>query len=146
LVTSLTRGLFRFIGGKLSKQDNAVPMQTPSAIIEIRGVAILVDLTADDRLEVIFAYGKGVTITGLNGVSQTITRPGFEVTVSGRGAAPSAPSPAPPGRSAAILSELDGRPGATGGARTIPADVMVANRGIAAEIAGQSQPPPRLRT
>jgi hypothetical protein len=76
LAASLTRGVFRYVGGKLSKQDNAVTMQTPSATIGIRGGLILVNLAPDGRLEVIFGYGLGVTVTGLNGVSQTITRPG----------------------------------------------------------------------
>ena len=31
LAARLTRGVFRFVGGKLSKQENAVTMQTPSA-------------------------------------------------------------------------------------------------------------------
>src|SRR5580693_5340519 len=127
LAASLTRGVFRFVGGKLSKQDNAVTMQTPSATIGIRGGLILVDLSPDGQLQVIFGYGAGVTVTGLNGLAQTITRPGFQVTVAGRGAAPSTPSPTPPGAAAALLAQLDGRPGGNGGARTIPTDATVAN-------------------
>ncbi len=152
LAASLTRGVFRFVGGKLSKQDNAVTMQTPSATIGIRGGLILVDLTPDGQLQVIFGYGAGVTVTGLNGLAQTITRPGFQVTVAGRGAAPSTPSPAPPGTAAALLAQLDGRPGGNGGARTIPTDAAVANSGIAAAVSStapvgiqaQTQQPPRV--
>ena len=47
---SLTRGVFRFVGGKLSKQDNAVTMRTPTATIGIRGGVMLVDLAADGSL------------------------------------------------------------------------------------------------
>jgi hypothetical protein len=150
LAASLTRGVFRFVGGKLSKQDNAVTMQTPSATIGIRGGLILVDLTPDGRLQVIFGYGAGVTVTGVNGLAQTITRPGFQVTVAGRGAAPSTPSPAPAGAAAALLAQLDGRPGGNGGARTIPTDATVANSGIAAAVSStapvqvQTQPPPSV--
>ena len=150
LAASLTRGVFRFVGGKLSKQDNAVTMQTPSATIGIRGGLILVDLTPDGQLQVIFGYGAGVTVTGLNGLAQTITRPGFQVTVAGRGAAPSTPSPTPPGAAAALLAQLDGRPGGNGGARTIPTDAAVAKSGIAtavsstAGVQAQTQQPPRV--
>jgi hypothetical protein len=150
LAASLTRGVFRFVGGKLSKQDNAVTMQTPSATIGIRGGLILVNLTPDGQLQVIFGYGAGVTVTGLNGLAQTITRPGFQVTVAGRGATPSAPAPAPPGAAAALLAQLDGRPGGNGGARTIPTDTMVANSGIAAAVSStvgvqaQAQQPPNV--
>jgi trimeric autotransporter adhesin len=145
LAASLTRGIFRFVGGKLSKQDNAVTMRTPTATIGIRGGVMLVNLRPDcaagpsylgatgcNALEVIFVYGKGVTVTGLNGVSQTITRPGFEVTVSGPGASPSAPSPAPPGATAALVAQLDGRAGGNGGAPTVPTEVMVTSSGFTA--------------
>src|ERR1700730_15645230 len=152
LAASLTRGVFRFVGGKLSKQDNAVTMQTPSATIGIRGGLILVDLPPDGQLQVIFGYGAGVTVTGLNGLAQTITRPGFQVTVAGRGAAPSTPSPTPPRPAAPLLAQLDGRPGGNGGARTIPTDATVANSGIAAAVSTtapaavqvQAQQPPRV--
>jgi len=156
LAASLTRGVFRFVGGKLSKQDNAVTMRTPSATIGIRGGLILVDLSPDGRLQVIFGYGTGVTVTGLNGLAQTITRPGFQVTVAGRGAAPSEPSPAPPGATAALLAQLDGRPGGNGGARTVPTDTIVANSGVAAAVSSTNalagnqvqslQQPPRVST
>src|SRR5262249_38556524 len=95
LAANLTRGVFCFVGGKLSKQDHAVTMQTPSATIGIRGGLILVNLSPAGQLQVIFGYGAGVTITGANGISQTITRPGFQVTVAGRGATPSEPAPPP---------------------------------------------------
>src|SRR4029077_2721799 len=98
--------------------------------IGIRGGVVLINLGSGGKLEVIFVYGKGVTITGAN-VSQTITRPGFEVTVSGVGAAPSDPAPAPPGTTAALLAQLDGRAGGTGGARTVPTETVVAASGIA---------------
>jgi len=131
LAASLSRGVFRLVGGKLSKSDNAVTMQTPSATIGVRGGVMLINLLPSGRLEVIFGYGKGLTVTGLNGVSETITRPGFEITVSGPGASPSPPAPAPPDATAALLAQLDGRSDGNGGARTIPTETMVANSGIA---------------
>lgn len=134
LAASLTRGVFRFVGGKLSKQDNAVTMRTPTATIGIRGGVMLVDLAANGGLSVIFVFGKAVTVTGLNGSSQTLIRPGFEVTVAGPGATPSAPAPAPPGATAALLAQLDGRAGAHGGAPIVPTEVTVAQSGIARAI------------
>src|SRR5262249_22675788 len=150
LAANLTRGVFRFVGGKLSKQENAVTIRTPSATIGIRGGVVLINSGAGGKLEGIFVYGRGVTVTGAN-VSQTITRPGFEVTVSGIGAAPSNPAPAPPGTAAALLAQLDGRAGGTGGARTLPTETVVAASGIAdvisnnvtasVQAANQAQPP-----
>ncbi|MGA8380930.1 MAG: FecR domain-containing protein [Stellaceae bacterium] len=144
LAASLTRGIFRFVGGKLSKQANGVSMRTPAATIGIRGGVMLVNVRPGctgpvpgagsggcNALEVIFVYGKGVTVTGLTGASQTLTRPGFEVTVAAPGAAPSDPHPAPPGATEALLAQLDGRPGGNGGAPIVPTEVMVTESGIA---------------
>jgi hypothetical protein len=55
MAANLTRGVFRFVGGKLSKQDNAVTAQTPSATIGIRGGVMLINQTPGGNLEVIFA-------------------------------------------------------------------------------------------
>ena len=44
LAANLTRGVFRFVGGRLSKQENAVTLQTPTATIGIRGGVALVNL------------------------------------------------------------------------------------------------------
>ncbi len=161
LAASLTRGVFRFVGGALSKNDNAVTMRTPTATIGIRGGIVLVNVQPDcgapvvtpgcNALEVIFGYGQSVTVTGLNGISQTITRPGFAVTVAARGAAPSAPAPAPRGTMAALLTKLAGRPGSHGGATRIPTETVVAKSGVSTTIStnaapgspagGRSQPP-----
>ena len=84
LAASLTRGVFRFVGGKLSKQDNTVAMRTPTATIGIRGGVMLVDQAPGGQLRVIFVYGKGVTVTGLNGAAQTITRLAARFDSSGR--------------------------------------------------------------
>jgi hypothetical protein len=130
MAANLGRGILRFIGGKLSKAPNAVSMTTPAATIGIRGGVLLIDVGPEGRTEVIFEYGRGVTVTGLNGVSQTIIRPGYEVVVAGRGASPSAPFPAPRGATARLLLALDGRSGAHGGATVIPTDVTVVESGL----------------
>ena len=44
LAANLTRGVFRFVGGKLSKRDNAVTFRTPSATIGVRGGVMLINL------------------------------------------------------------------------------------------------------
>jgi hypothetical protein len=86
-------------------------MRTPTATIGIRGGVMLIDLAEDGKLSVYKVYGNAVTITGLNGVSQTITRNGFAVT----------------GVEAGRLAQLDGRAGGSGGASTVPTEVTVAN-------------------
>src|SRR5271166_3944054 len=106
LAASLTRGVFRFVGGKLSKQDNAVTMRTPAATIGIRGGCILAKQLPDGHLDLIFVCGKEATVTGTDGTRKTLTRPGFGVTVDRPGGAPSSPSQAPPGLAATLLAQL----------------------------------------
>jgi hypothetical protein len=136
LAMSATKGLLRFVGGKLSKQDEAVTLRTNSATLAIRGGAFIVNMGADGRLTAIFIYGRGLTITGVNGVSQTVQRPGFEVVVAGRGAAPSAPAPASSAELNQLLAQLDGRSGSSGGAQTVPTEQTVASSGVSQTISG----------
>ncbi|HYM74312.1 MAG TPA: FecR domain-containing protein [Stellaceae bacterium] len=132
LAMSATRGVMRFVGGKLSKEENAVSLRTPLGTIGIRGGVFLLNLTGT-HLDVVFLYGKGLTVTAAN-VSQTITRPSFYVTIPGRGAPPSAPAAAPAGTLSTLLGELSGHSGATGGSSNPPSDAGVASSGIASVI------------
>ena len=82
MAASLTRGVFRFVGGALSKGNNAVTFRTPAATIGIRGGVMLIDVNPDcgasiaragcNALQVVFAYGKGVTVTGLDGEVESL--------------------------------------------------------------------------
>jgi trimeric autotransporter adhesin len=136
LAMTTTRGLLRYVGGKLSKQDDAVTMRTNSAVLAVRGGAFLLNQAPSGSLEAVFIYGRGLTVTGTTGVSQTLQRPGFAVSIAGPGAAPSAPFPVPPGQLAQLLAQLDGRPGASGGSRTVPTEEAVASSGVSQTISG----------
>jgi hypothetical protein len=133
---SATRGVFRYVGGKLSKGETPVTIRTPVATIGIRGGVFVMNLDAGGKLDVVFLYGKGLTVTGLNGVTETITRPGFGVFVNGRGAAPSSPAPAPRGTLSSFITQLDGHSGSSGGASQVPTDTTVANSGVQQTVSG----------
>ncbi|HEX3860267.1 MAG TPA: FecR domain-containing protein [Stellaceae bacterium] len=135
LAMSATRGLLRYVGGKLSKQNDAVTLQTSTATLAVRGGAFIVNISPNGTTNAIFIYGSALTITGANGASTTISRPGYESTTV-PGGSPSPPSPEPPGQLASYLQQLDGRPGGSGGAPTIPTDTTVANSGISQTISG----------
>jgi len=72
----------------------------------------------DDRtqLNVVFLYGAELTVTGLNGVSETTKTPGFAISVPCAGGSPSQPFALPPGSTAAFLRALNGEVGRNGGA------------------------------
>jgi hypothetical protein len=143
LAMSAARGVLRFVGGSLSKGENSVSLRTPSATIGIRGGIFLAKLGPNGQLDVTFIYGKGLTVTGICGVSmpssacglsQTVNRPGFAVHIGGLGAAPSKPAPAPSNSINSILAQLNGKPGDTGGAATAPTDTTVVNSTIASTV------------
>src|SRR5713226_8542047 len=136
LAMSATRGLLRYVGGKLSKQNEAVTLRTATATLAVRGGAFIVQMQPGGQLNATFLYGKGLTVTGLTGGSQTLMRPGYMVTVSGPGAAPSQPVLAPPGLLALFTQQLDGQTGSTGGASVIPTDTTVAGSGISQTVSG----------
>ena len=127
MTVSAAKGVLRFVGGKLSKQENGVDVKTPQATIAVRGGAFLMTVQPGGKLDVFFIYGHAVTVTGTNGVTQTMTRPGFAITVSAPGASPSPPAPAPPGAINAVLVQVDGRSGASGGAAQAPTELTVTN-------------------
>jgi hypothetical protein len=135
LAMSASRGLLRFVGGKLSKQEEGVSLRTSTATLAVRGGAFLLDLTIEGRMEAIFIYGQSLTVTGRSGVSQTLRRPGYEISVA-PDAVPSPPVAVPPGRIAQLVGHLDGRVGASAGARTVPSDATVVRSGVAATISG----------
>jgi hypothetical protein len=126
LAMSTTRGVMRFVGGKLSKQEPGVVVRSPAATLAVRGGVFLLDQAPNGQLEAIFIYGRSLSITGATGASETLSRPGYSVTIAAPGAAPSKPFPVAPGRIATLLSLLDGRSGGSGGASVIPTDQMVA--------------------
>ncbi len=136
LAMSATRGLLRYVGGKLSKQDQAVTLRTSTATLAVRGGAFIANIDRSGKTEAVFIYGDGLQVTGLDGLSETLRRPGFEVTVSGGGSAPSSPSRVPPGQLRQFAQQLDGRTGATGGAKVVPTNAAVVASGVSQTISG----------
>ena len=136
LAMTATRGLLRFVGGKLSKQEDAVSLRTGTATMAVRGGAFLLKQAPNGFVEAIFIYGHSLSVTGRTGASQTLRRPGYAITVAGPGALPSEPHPVPPGELAELLGQLDGRPGANGGAAIIPTDPIVARSGLDQTVSG----------
>src|SRR5947207_8563413 len=134
LAMSAAQGVMRFIGGRLSKNENAVTLTTPTGTLAVRGGIFLAAISSLGT-DVTFLYGNGLTISNPFGM-QILTRPGYMVTISSRNTPPSEPRPAPPGATAALLGQLDGRSGGTGGAQQTPTDQTVVSSGIATTISG----------
>lgn len=88
-----TRGVFRYVGGAISK-GSEVTINTPSATIGIRGGIATVTVDASGSTRADFLFGGSMSITS-QGVTRTTTQPGTQIGVS-TGLPPSEPAPIPP--------------------------------------------------
>jgi hypothetical protein len=104
LAISATKGVLRYIGGALSKHEDAVKIETPTAIIGIRGGIALVEVAPGGATRATFLYGKEMTITGRDGLSIHVTRPGFTSSVGVGEQHPSPPIKADPVQIAATTA------------------------------------------
>jgi hypothetical protein len=103
LAINASQGVFRFVGGKISKTA-PVTVTTPSATLTIRGGIMIVSTDAN-RTVAMFVFGNDMTVTA-NGHTTTVTRPGWQVTTYA-GTAPGQPAQTPPGSLAAELKQLE---------------------------------------
>ena len=104
LAINASKGVFRLVGGKISK-IKPITVTTPSATIGIRG-GIAIFTVQPTSTTSTFVFGNGMTLTAA-GQTQTVTRPGSQVTASG-GAAPGAPTMVGQGGLTAQLGQLEG--------------------------------------
>jgi hypothetical protein len=103
LAITASQGIFRFVGGKISK-TTPVTVTTPAATLTIRGGIMIVSADASRTLA-IFVYGNEMTVAAKSRVT-TVTRLGWQVTTyAGQG--PGQPAPTPPGSLASELAKLE---------------------------------------
>ena len=115
LAVNATKGVFRIIGGRISK-TSTITVTTPSATMGIRGGIAVFGVTVPSATDSggttsILVYGNSLTVTA-GGVTQTITVPGLSVTTP-TGGTPGAPTIAVQGSLAAALATLVGNSTAT---------------------------------
>lgn len=110
LAINATRGVFRLVGGKISKSQ-PITVTTPSSTIGIRGGIMFGDVQQAST-KATFAFGSKMTVMA-NGVVQTVLRPGFEV-ITFLGGTPGQPTKANTAGYAAQLTQLEGSVGSGG--------------------------------
>src|SRR5690242_10581844 len=71
VVASFTKGAMRFVGGKISKNEGGVTVNTPSGALAIRGGMFMTNGKV-----FAFLFGEHMTLTGKNGQSLTVFAPG----------------------------------------------------------------------
>jgi trimeric autotransporter adhesin len=133
LAMTATKGVFRVVGGKISKTE-PITLKTPTATLGIRGGIAMANVGGPTPGFFSFLFGKQMTIdgTGPDGqpIQQVVTRPGTGVPIGANGQV-LPPVPIPPGVLTNQLSSLEGNRGQTGGAPERPTDPRVASTQIA---------------
>jgi hypothetical protein len=104
LAINASKGVLRLVGGKISK-TKPITIATPSATIGIRGGITILNVQPAQTTST-FVFGNGMTVSAA-GQTQTVTRPGSQVTAAG-GSAPGAPAMVSQGGLNAALSQLEG--------------------------------------
>lgn len=87
---SAARGVFRLVGGKLTK-SSPVTIRTPTATVGVRGGIALIEVGAEGT-SATFLFGEQMTVTS-GGVTKVVARPGY--TIEADGERPTDPRPAP---------------------------------------------------
>ena len=82
LAFSATKGVFRLVGGKISKQDEVL-LRTPTATIGVRGGVVMASV-GPGQVDADFLFGASLTVTG-GGGQQTANRPGSRISQVGNG-------------------------------------------------------------
>ncbi|MEQ8965614.1 MAG: FecR domain-containing protein [Azospirillaceae bacterium] len=80
LTASISQGVFRFVGGALSKNEGAVTINTPSATVGVRGGIVTIAVEAGGATRVYNAFGDH-TVTLPDGTVERLFEPGYGVTV-----------------------------------------------------------------
>ena len=78
VVASFSKGVMRFVGGKISKNEGGVTVNTPSGALAIRG-----GMFQTNGKVYSFLFGENMTLTGKNGQTYTVFQPGNSIDVSG---------------------------------------------------------------
>jgi hypothetical protein len=134
LALNASKGVFRLVGGRISKTTPIV-VKTPSSTIGVRGGIALFQVTATFTTST-FAFGFNMTVTAL-GFTQNVSRPGFQITTA-VGSQPGQPVAAPAGTLTITLALLEGKPGTSGGGSGGGSTVIVNGT----QLLGSLQPTP----
>ena len=140
MTVTLTKGAMRMVGGNVSHTEGAT-IKTPLATIGVRGGVATVKHDATGGTQAINHFGALLVTAcqrqlgsagnaqrsrACTGASESITRPGYGVSVKTAGAAPSTPAPVPQGEIAALTLQLTSKPTQSGGSDSPPTDSIVA--------------------
>jgi hypothetical protein len=83
MVASVAKGVFRFVGGSLSKNPDSVTIKTPVSTIGVRGGIVMLEVV-EGTTTVVMPYGREMTVAAANG-RQNIRRNEYGVVIRADG-------------------------------------------------------------
>ncbi len=143
LAITASKGVFRLVGGKISK-TKPIAIVTPSGTIGIRGGITIFTATAV-RTTSTFVFGNSMTVSGM-GQTQTVTRPGSQVTAN-FGSPPGPPTLVGQGALSGAMNQLEGSSssggsgGSQGSGNPSPGAQNLSNQNSALGPGGINPPP-----
>ena len=72
IAASFSKGVMRFVGGKISKNEGGVTVGTPAGALAIRGGIAYADFKSPKNFSVLFVFGDYIKLQG-----QTVWQPGY---------------------------------------------------------------------
>lgn len=124
ITATIGKGALRFIGGKISKNSNAVNINTVVGTVGIRGG--MADMAVTDQKSVFsLLYGKELTFKGANGQSDRVYQAGYSLQISGAGAGAGQIRPTTAADASFVQNQLTGKSGYSGGAKQKPTNETV---------------------
>ena len=138
IALSATRGVFRIVGGKISKGE-PITLRTPTVTIGVRGGVAFASV--GETVSAGFVFGDEMTATG-GGRTERTTRPGTEIITPPNGV----PNPPQPLSDTTISSSLNATEGTAGGTSDGPSvsDEDVAQSQVA-ELSSSAAPDVAIR-
>ncbi len=145
LVATLGKGVARFIGGRLSKQDGGVSINTPVGTIGIRGGIANLNVGGNGGTFSLI-FGDELTFTGTDGSTNRVYQPGYSLQVGNGDPTGGNVRRTTQSDLGSVQQSLSSRPGQSGGQSSPPGDGTVQQSGFGSSNSGlgtfNTQPPP----
>ncbi|XSG82370.1 MAG: FecR family protein [Methyloligella sp. ZOD6] len=82
IAASFSKGVVRFVGGKISKNPDSVTVKTPAGALAIRGGMFQGAINSNGTI-FSFLYGDQMVLTGTNGRVHRVYQPGYTLDLTG---------------------------------------------------------------
>lgn len=130
VVATLSKGAFRFIGGRTSKTPGGATVHTPVGTVGIRGGIANIDVTKGHGTPAHFdlLFGHSLILRANNGRTIHIDHAGHSIGIAPNGTAYVEVTPRAWAR--IVQQKVGGTPGRHGGAHAVPTDAMVQKASI----------------